>query len=187
MNSGSSLYVPNGKPPQKTPHSWWFKLTFLGWLSDPFKGWSDLQVGDEKGHFESPGFCCAKKFCWWRKNVNPLISQESTASTALTARAPLLQFHSLPQQQRLGPFHQSADMTWYLADPDPVLGEQTNLEGVKGIVIFKLYVQASDKTTKIAKIAMCPNGKWGCQKTLGSPNIPVILYRTAFFWPTLPT
>ena len=28
---------------------WWFKVTFLGWLSDPFKGISDLQLGDEKG------------------------------------------------------------------------------------------------------------------------------------------
>jgi len=24
-------------------------VTFLGWLSDPFKGLSDLQLGDEKG------------------------------------------------------------------------------------------------------------------------------------------
>ena len=24
-------------------------MTFLGWLSDPFKGLSDLQLGDEKG------------------------------------------------------------------------------------------------------------------------------------------
>ena len=24
-------------------------VTFLGWLSDPFKGVSDLQLGDEKG------------------------------------------------------------------------------------------------------------------------------------------
>ena len=29
--------------------TWWFKVTFLGWLSDPFKGLSDLQLGDEKG------------------------------------------------------------------------------------------------------------------------------------------
>ena len=26
----------------------WFKVTFLGWLSDPFKWLSDLQLGDEK-------------------------------------------------------------------------------------------------------------------------------------------
>ena len=26
-----------------------FFVTFLGWLSDPFKGLSDLQLGDEKG------------------------------------------------------------------------------------------------------------------------------------------
>ena len=30
-------------------NTWWFKVTFLGWLSDPFKGLSDLQLGDEKG------------------------------------------------------------------------------------------------------------------------------------------
>ena len=34
---------------KKTKSTWWFKLTFLGWLSDPFKGLSDLQLGDEKG------------------------------------------------------------------------------------------------------------------------------------------
>ena len=28
--------------------TWWFKVTFLGWLSDPFKGLSDLHLGDEK-------------------------------------------------------------------------------------------------------------------------------------------
>ena len=28
--------------------TWWFKVTFLGWLSDPFKGLSDLQLGDQK-------------------------------------------------------------------------------------------------------------------------------------------
>ena len=33
----------------KKPGTWWFKVTFLGWLSDPFKGLSDLQLGDEKG------------------------------------------------------------------------------------------------------------------------------------------
>ena len=26
----------------------WFKVPFLGWLSDPFKGLSDLQLGDTK-------------------------------------------------------------------------------------------------------------------------------------------
>ena len=33
-------------------------VTFLGWLSDPFKGLSDLQLGDEKGtlnHLEVAG------------------------------------------------------------------------------------------------------------------------------------
>ena len=33
----------------ETSSTWWFKVTFLGWLSDPFKGLSDLQLGDEKG------------------------------------------------------------------------------------------------------------------------------------------
>ena len=32
----------------KLTYPWWFKVTFLGWLSDPFKGLSDLQLGDEK-------------------------------------------------------------------------------------------------------------------------------------------
>ena len=31
-------------------NSWWLKVTFLGWWNrDPFKGLSDLQLGDEKG------------------------------------------------------------------------------------------------------------------------------------------
>ena len=34
---------------KKNISPWWFKVTFLGWLSDPFKGLSDLQLGDEKG------------------------------------------------------------------------------------------------------------------------------------------
>ena len=29
-------------------YTWQFFVTFLGWLSDPFKGLSDLQLGDEK-------------------------------------------------------------------------------------------------------------------------------------------
>ena len=36
--------------------SWQFFVTFLGWLSDPLKWLSDLQIGDPKGHFESPGW-----------------------------------------------------------------------------------------------------------------------------------
>ena len=28
--------------------AWQFFVTFLGWLSDPFKGLSDLQLGHEK-------------------------------------------------------------------------------------------------------------------------------------------
>ena len=28
----------------KPSNAWWFKVTFLGWLSDPFKGLSDLQL-----------------------------------------------------------------------------------------------------------------------------------------------
>ena len=30
------------------PFTWRFFVTFLGWLSDPFKGLNDLQLGDEK-------------------------------------------------------------------------------------------------------------------------------------------
>ena len=33
---------------RKKSSTWWFKVTFLGWLSDPFKGLSDLQLGDQK-------------------------------------------------------------------------------------------------------------------------------------------
>ena len=32
----------------KAKTTWWFKVAFLGWWSDPFKGLSDLQLGDEK-------------------------------------------------------------------------------------------------------------------------------------------
>ena len=32
----------------ETSSTRWFKVTLLGWLSDPFKGLSDLQLGDEK-------------------------------------------------------------------------------------------------------------------------------------------
>ena len=35
------------KPAEKNG-TWWFQVTFLGWLSDPFKGLSDLQLGDQK-------------------------------------------------------------------------------------------------------------------------------------------
>ena len=38
---------PWSNPGGKTT-TWWFKVTFLGRLSDPFKGLSDLQLGDEK-------------------------------------------------------------------------------------------------------------------------------------------
>ena len=50
-------------------------MTFLGWLSDPFKELSDLQLGDEKGtlnHLEmklflmincSAGGCASTVFC----------------------------------------------------------------------------------------------------------------------------
>ena len=36
-------------------------MTFLGWLSDPFKGLSDLQLGDE-----SPGYDSNSTFAFWR-------------------------------------------------------------------------------------------------------------------------
>ena len=37
-----------GGPKKPVISIWWFKATFLGWLSDPFKGLTDLQPGDEK-------------------------------------------------------------------------------------------------------------------------------------------
>ena len=40
----------------KNTWAWWFKVTFLGWLSDPFKGLSDLQrLGIKRSRLESPG------------------------------------------------------------------------------------------------------------------------------------
>ena len=39
---------PATRNPRKWFLTWWFKVTFLGWLSDPFKELSDLQLGDEK-------------------------------------------------------------------------------------------------------------------------------------------
>ena len=38
------------------PPSWWFKVTFLGWLSDPFKGLSEIQLGDQKVTFNHLAF-----------------------------------------------------------------------------------------------------------------------------------
>ncbi len=35
--------------------SWQFFMTFLGWLSDPFKWLSDLQQGMKRSRLESPG------------------------------------------------------------------------------------------------------------------------------------
>ena len=40
--------------PCGTNGTWQFFVTFLGWLSDPSKGLSDLQIGI-KSHVESPG------------------------------------------------------------------------------------------------------------------------------------
>ena len=59
--------LPNKKSKKKTP-AWWFKVTFLGWLSDPSKGLSDLQLGDEKGPLnylaEGPTLRrAARRFC----------------------------------------------------------------------------------------------------------------------------
>ena len=48
--------------------TWWFKVTFLGWLSDPFKGLSDLQLGDQKvtlNHQESIFFVGVQFAYYW--------------------------------------------------------------------------------------------------------------------------
>ena len=50
--------------------TWWFKVTFLGWLSDPCKGLSDLQLEDEKvtlNHLAEVFFCffCGKGSWTW--------------------------------------------------------------------------------------------------------------------------
>ena len=74
-------------------------MTFLGWLSDPFKGLGDLQLGDKKvtlnhliheifpvcmifGSFVPPEFCfCNPKgvcVCVWKdpkmRDLNPCVS-----------------------------------------------------------------------------------------------------------------
>ena len=45
--------------------TWWFKVTFLGWLSDPFKGLSDLQLGDEKGTLNHLANMFSPGCTWW--------------------------------------------------------------------------------------------------------------------------
>ena len=52
--------------PRKKSGTWRFKLTFLGWLSDPFKGLGDLQLGDEKGTLNHLVVILdVKDFFWW--------------------------------------------------------------------------------------------------------------------------
>ena len=46
-SNGNTLRLRHGTE-QNTTSTWWFKMTFLGWLSDPFKGLSDLQLGDQQ-------------------------------------------------------------------------------------------------------------------------------------------
>ena len=48
-------------------------MTFLGWLSDPFKGLSDLQLGDEKGTLNHLEFIIYLVVCHnpTEKNIAP--------------------------------------------------------------------------------------------------------------------
>ena len=47
-SSGTPASFPSTSRGKKS--TWWFKVTFLGWWKrDAFKGFSDLQLGDEKG------------------------------------------------------------------------------------------------------------------------------------------
>ena len=39
-------------------------VTLSGWLSDPFTRLSDLQLGDKKAHFESPGLIMLISVDW---------------------------------------------------------------------------------------------------------------------------
>lgn len=43
---------------QERKPAWWFKVTLLGWLSDPFKDCWWPPTRGWKAHFESPGYWC---------------------------------------------------------------------------------------------------------------------------------
>ena len=64
---GEMADLASAGEPRKTSGTWRFKLTFLGWLSDPFKGLSDLQLGDEKGTLNHLVVILDVKvsFFWW--------------------------------------------------------------------------------------------------------------------------
>ena len=51
MNDEFNVKPPRGTNKKAQKHTTLViqSVTFLGWLSDPFKGLSDLQLGDEKG------------------------------------------------------------------------------------------------------------------------------------------
>ena len=76
-------HFPGWFPPEKNPwrkkkHTWQFFVPFLGWLNDPFEWLSDLQLGDEKGHFESPGTQHLPNEFWQNgEGVLPLILDAS--------------------------------------------------------------------------------------------------------------
>ena len=50
LQNGDWKFINDGYLDMKSNllQTWWLKVTFLGWLSDPFKGLSDLQLGDQK-------------------------------------------------------------------------------------------------------------------------------------------
>jgi len=45
------------KSNKQTKKNWQFFVPFLRWLRDTFERLSDLQLGVQKGHFESPKMC----------------------------------------------------------------------------------------------------------------------------------
>ena len=77
----------------KKKPAWWFKVTFLGWLSDPFNGLNDLQLGDEKGTLNhlAGGFgwlaACRSadaKACWKNSSRRSLPRRKSWSSQEIS-------------------------------------------------------------------------------------------------------
>ena len=55
------IWLSGGGRSTKKTYTWQLFVHFLGWLSDPFKGLSDLQIADKSGNYiEPPGSMCYK-------------------------------------------------------------------------------------------------------------------------------
>ena len=64
----------NPREAKDTTRTWQFFVTFLGWLSDPLKWLSDLQLGDEKITLNRLGWGCFFRifliWWFWKKSEN---------------------------------------------------------------------------------------------------------------------